>query len=187
MVVTLLKPDRQHLAAYVEALRRGWSPDNIRPGITAADELARAGADPEAFVASLDDPEGRGPPITLPDGTQSKRLPGFRRWIWDDVFCGSISFRWLERGCPDLPPLVLGHIGYTVVPWLRGRGYATQALRQLLPDARALDLPWVEITTTPDNLPSQKVVIAAGGRLIETFQKDAAFGGGETLRWRIDL
>lgn len=187
MTVALLKPDVAHLRDYLDALSRGWSPDNIQPEVTARAEMARAEADGEAFVASLDDPEARGPPITLPDGTQFNRLPSFRRWIWDDGFCGSISLRWLQQGDPRLPPNVLGHVGYAVVPWRRGRGYAAAALRLLLPEARALALPWLEITTRPDNVASQKVVMAVGGRLIETFRKPEAYGGGETQRWRIDL
>ena len=55
--------------------------------------------------------------------------------MWDGEFCGSIGFRW-QPGTSTLPPYVLGHIGYAVVPWKRGRGYATQALALLLPEAR---------------------------------------------------
>jgi predicted acetyltransferase len=82
---------------------------------------------------------------------------------------------------------VLGHIGYSVVPWKQGRGYATAALRQLLPFARAQGLTYVELTTDPGNIPSQKVITSNGGKLIERFTKAASYGGKESLRWRIDL
>ncbi len=42
-----------------------------------------------------------------------------------------IGLRW-QRGSEALPPYCLGHIGYAVVPWKQGRGYATRALREVL-------------------------------------------------------
>jgi predicted acetyltransferase len=187
MSLRLVIPATEHLPAYVEALRRGWSADNVRGLAASEEELLRIQQDPDGFLASLDDREARGAPIALPHGTFARRLPGFRRWLWDDGFCGSIGFRWSEDGSPQLPPHVLGHIGYAVVPWRQGRGYAAQAVLLLLPEARLLGLPWVELTTTPDNVPSQKTILAAGGRLIEVFRKLDAYGGGEAQRWRIDL
>jgi hypothetical protein len=89
--------------------------------------------------------------VILPDGSTVPRLPGFRRWIWDDEFCGSIDFRW-QPGTSDLPAHVLGNIGYAVVPWKRGRGYAKRALGLLLREVRSTGLTFVELTTDPDNL-----------------------------------
>ena len=57
----------------------------------------------------------------------------------------------------------------------------------LLKEARAMALPYVEITTDPDNLPSQKVILAAGGKLHERFNKPPQFGGHPCLRFRIAL
>ena len=183
----LLVPALPELDQYAAALRRGgfWA-DNIRREDSAREELAKIESDPEAFVASLDDREAKAGPITLPDGSQVERLPSFRRWMWDDEFCGQIGFRW-QPGTSTLPAYVLGHIGYAVVPWKRGRGYATRALALLLPEARKEGLTSVELTTDTDNLPSQKVIANNGGTLVERFTKDDAYGGGDTLRWRIML
>jgi predicted acetyltransferase len=114
------------------------------------------------------------------------RLPGFRRWMWDGEFCGLIGLRW-QPGTVELPPHVLGHIGYAVVPWKQRLGYATRALRLLLPEARQLGLPYVEITTDADNVASQRVIEANGGRLVERFGKAAMYGGTESLRFRIEF
>jgi predicted acetyltransferase len=122
--------------------------------------------------------------VTLPDGSQVTRLPGITRWIWDGEFCGSINLRW-QHGTSALPSYVLGHIGFSVVPWKRRRGYATRALALLLPEARALGLDYVELTAAPDNIASQKTIVANDGKLIEHFRKDAAYGGDEGLRFRI--
>ncbi len=154
--------------------------------VAAEEQLARIALDASAFLASLDDREAKGPPVKLPDGSQARRIPGFVRWMWDGEFCGSIGFRW-QPGTAALPAHVLGHIGYAVVPWKRGRGHATAAVRQLLPEAQALGLPFVEITTEPDNLASQRVIENAGGVLFEHYTQPAAFGGKPGLRFRIAI
>jgi predicted acetyltransferase len=181
----LVLPAEPYLASYVDALRRGWSRDNLRPEAY-REELAAIERDAPAFLASLDDRDGRGEPITLPDGTLAPRLPGFQRWMWDGDFCGSIGFRW-SPGTAALPETCLGHVGYAVVPWKRGRGYASEALRQLIPHARTLGLPYVELTTRPDNIASQRVILANGGVLIEHFEAPRHHGEGAVLRFRIPL
>ena len=184
--MTLVWPAREYLPGYVDALQRGWSPDNLRGADAAREELARIAEDPDAFLASLVDKEAAGDPIVLPDGTTVPRLPGYLRWIWDGEFCGSVGFRW-QRGTEALPPHCLGHMGYAVVPWKRRLGYATEALRQLLPEARAEGLRYVELTTRPDNEPSQRVILANGGVLVEEFVTSPALGGKRELRYRVQL
>jgi predicted acetyltransferase len=184
--IELVWPSEPHLPGYVAALERGWSPDNVRGAQAAKEELERIEADPAAFLASQVDREAKGPPVTLPDGSQVARLPGYRRWIWDGEFCGVIGLRW-QPGTNALPEHCLGHVGYAVVPWKRGRGYATAALRALLPDVRRDGLAWIEITTDPTNVASQRVIVANGGRLVERFVKPPQFGSVDGLRFRIDL
>jgi RimJ/RimL family protein N-acetyltransferase len=107
----LVWPSHQHLAGYVDALDRGWSPDNVRS----------------------------------------------------------------EAGREE------------VVPWKRGRGYATRALALLLPDAATEGLAYGELTTDLGNAGSQAVIRANGGELVEQFQKPAAYGDAVSLRFRIPL
>lgn len=184
--VELRTPSLDLLPAYEAALERGWSPDNVRGAAAAEEELKEIAADPAAFVASMEQLDPQGVTIALPDGTKVARLPGYRRWIWDGEFCGSIGFRW-QPGTSALPSYVTGHIGYAVVPWKEGRGCATKALALVLEDARARGMAHVELTTTPDNIPSQRVIQANGGVLIGQFEKSPHLGGGPALRWRIAL
>jgi predicted acetyltransferase len=179
----LVWPTEEYLPGYVAALEQGWSPDNLRPEV-AREELEWIARDPAGFLAKQVDPEGKGPPVILPDGTPVARLPGYHKWLWDGEFCGSINFRW-QPGTAELPPYCLGHIGYAVVPWKRGRGYATRALALLLPEAKQQHLPYVEITTDVANVASQRVIIANGGELHERFKKPPEYGGAESLRFRI--
>ena len=185
--VDLIAPRLDALPSYLDSLRRGWSSAELEEDAAAcAEELAQIDADPERFVTLLNDPMRGGALVTLPDGTTVERLPEILRWMWDGEYCGRISFRW-RPGTTELPPTCLGHIGYGVVPWKRRNGYATEALAQMLVIAQDSGLPYVDITTDPENVASQSVIRANGGVLVETFEKPAVHGGGDALLFRVDL
>lgn len=78
-----------------------------------------------------------------------------------------------------------GHIGYDTVPSLRGRGVATEMLRQALPEARALGLAAVLLTCDDTNAASIRVIERNGGALRET----RALGANRPLKryYWIDL
>lgn len=188
----LIRPSPERLPGFVAALHRGWSPDNVRGAIAALETLERIQSEPEVFFLTTHDPEAKGPPVTVADGTQRPRLPGIARWIWDTArpgaegFAGTINLRWM-KGHAELPPHVLGHIGYAVPEWQRNQGHATRALALMLDEARAFGLPFVDLTTDPDNEPSQRVMVANGAVLVETFDKGPVYGHKPGLRYRITL
>jgi predicted acetyltransferase len=184
--IELLKPTTALLPNYIAALEAGWSPDNVRKEAAAREQLHAIKMNADAFVDGLDDPTASGGPIPLPDGSTVARLPGIVRWIWDGDISGAIGFRW-QVGNAELPPYVLGHIGFSIVPWKRGNGYAKQALDAMLSEARRQGLAYVELAVDPDNIASQKVIVACDGVLVERFTKTAAYGFAETLRYRIEL
>ena len=153
---SLVPPCREWLGEYEQALAAGWSP-NTEQDISQR-ELRELRRDPDAYLDNL----LHGTTIRRPDGTAVPRLPARDFWIVDDSFCGRIGLRF-QRGTEELPAHVSGHVGYSVVAWKRGRGYATEALRRLLPYARAEGLSRVLITCDDDNHASQRVILANGG------------------------
>ena len=76
------------------------------------------------------------------------------------ILVGRISIRhelndWLSR--------YGGHIGYAVIPSMRGRGFGTEILRQGLVVARAIGVEDVLVTCDEDNIASARLIEACGG------------------------
>ena len=78
-----------------------------------------------------------------------------------------------------------GHIGYSVRPSERRKGYAAWMLGEVLPFCRQLGLARVLITCTPDNEASRRTILANGGVYESTvFEADR---NRELERYWIDL
>lgn len=75
-----------------------------------------------------------------------------------------------------------GHIGYSVSPAQRGKGYATEMLRQVLDRCREMGLKRVLLTCDSSNIASQKVMIRNGARQDEQSPCDS-----QTKRYWIKL
>ena len=141
--------------------------------------------DPQRFLELCDDREAAGDPIELPDGSTVPRLPGLARWMWDGEFAGAIDL--VAAGDDGLPPTCLGHIGYSVVPWKRQRGYATAALAAMLQIAAAEGLPIVDITTDLDNVAAQRRGPGQSGRPGRGIHEAGVRRGRSRLRFEVDL
>ncbi len=93
-------------------------------------------------------------------------VPKTHLWaIADEQFVGRIS---IHHELNDALRSEGGHIGYDTVPSVRGRGVATEMLRQALPVARALGLREVLVTCDATNTASIRVIEKNGGSLRET-------------------
>lgn len=57
----------------------------------------------------------------------------------------------------------IGHIGYSIHPEERRKGYATEQLRLALLEAKKLGIAQVLITAADWNIASQKTILANGG------------------------
>ncbi|WP_334162288.1 GNAT family N-acetyltransferase [Phenylobacterium sp.] len=162
MTSPLVRPDLRWMASYVEAMREGYSRDNLR--VETPETIAAIAAEPEAFVRQL-----LAPPTTivLPDGSLGERVPETHFWaVEGDRFLGSISVR--HRLNPVLEKWG-GHIGYAVRPSERRRGVAGAMLAEALAWCReTLPLDRVMLTVAEDNPGSQRVIEKNGGVLEDT-------------------
>jgi predicted acetyltransferase len=99
-------------------------------------------------------------------------LPKTHLWaVSEDQLVGRIS---ILHELNDALRIEGGHIGYDTVPSFRGRGVATEMLRQALPVARTLGLREVLLTCDDTNAASIRVIERNGGVLRETRVLDAS-------------
>ncbi len=178
--IRLKPPTLDDLDGYADALKRGWSPTTMEDA--SQSELKKVEAGRKEYLAGL---LAQGGEIALPDGTKAPRLPQKLFFIDDGEFCGRINLRYQPRAT-DLPRHVSGHIGYTVVYWKSGLGYATEALRQILPHARDVGLPFVTITCNVDNHASRRVIEKNGGVLVGEVE-DNIVKGLRKLVWKVGI
>ena len=75
-----------------------------------------------------------------------------------------------------------GHIGYSIRPTERRKGYATMALKEALVIENELDITPVIITCLKSNEASRKVILNNGGIFIEEIIED----GEENLVFKFD-
>ncbi len=76
-----------------------------------------------------------------------------------------------------------GHMGYTVRPSERRKGYAKEMLRQNLQNCRVRGMDKVLITCERNNIASEKTIRANGG----VFEKEVSVGDGTIKRFWIEL
>lgn len=137
-----------------------WPPDETFPGRayrrSDLDSVERF-ADMCAFVAA-----DRFPGSPRPKGF----VPSTTLWIIEeDTYLGRITLR------HELTDLLLnwaGQIAYAIRPSARRRGYATHALKLMLPVAAGLDINPALITCDVGNVGSRRVIEANGGVLENT-------------------
>lgn len=58
-----------------------------------------------------------------------------------------------------------GHIGYTIRPSERGKGYGSRMLKELLAEAKKSGLDRVMLTCNADNAASRSIIEGCGGKL----------------------
>ena len=156
----LVTPTLDALGGFEDALMRGWAPDPRRTGDAAyiAAELDALRADRAGYLDRL---------LTFPAPAESvsPTTPvNHALWISDGAFAGKADLRFVPA-TGAVPDGVPGHVGYSIVPWKQGRGYATGALRALMAFARAKGLTELQILCNVENTASRSVVEKVGGEV----------------------
>lgn len=180
----LVKPSPVLLPSYVAALERGWtaeSDNDVDGAHVLLDSIRR---DPDRFLAALWNHDGLGPEVVLEDGSSVARLPWTRYWMSEGGYVGELNFRW-QRGTSELPAYCLGHVGYAVLPWKRGSGYARSAVQQLVPIARSLGLHWIDISMSSANVASRRTAENCGATLVREFNAGAEYGNQDAVLYRL--
>lgn len=100
---------------------------------------------------------------TLSVGLKPDRVPHTMLYAFlDEKIIGRVSVRHTlndhlrKRG---------GHIGYAVAKTYRGKGYATEMVRQVLDYCKKINLTSIMVTCADDNIPSWKIIEKFHGKL----------------------
>lgn len=92
----------------------------------------------------------------------SGRVPQTYYFLWDDDEIVGV-FK-LRHQLTDELRQCCGHVGYSIHPNLRGRGYATAGLSRLIKEARRIVREdALLLFTEATNVASQRVIVANGG------------------------
>ena len=145
-------------------------------------DLGRLDRDLPAFLRDL---RRLGEPPRLYGGGYQDRV----YWLVDrGLYLGQTSIR------PDLrtPYLMTygGHVGYSIRPRRRRRGYGRRILELALERCREIGLERVLVTCDEDNVASRRIIEANGGRFEKGLVMDARTaraegrGGGRILKLR---
>lgn len=155
----LVRAELAHVPSFLEALREGFSRDNLRA--TTEGEIAQIEREPEWFVRQVNHPPRQ---VVLPDGTLGERVPATELWYMDGAtFIGTVGIR---HELNDHLAAWGGHIGYAVRPSARREGHASAMLAQALDWVRAnLPLERALLTVNLDNTGSIRVIEKNGGVL----------------------
>lgn len=182
----LVWPSESYLPGYIDALRRGWSADNVRGEVAANEELAMIAKDSGQFLRELVDRDGKARRLYCPMGPQR---PGC---LVIDAGYGMGSSVEVSVSVGNLAHLIFRLIVLAILASLWCHGSVEMAMQPW----RLKNFSWprgteglvhVELTTDPTNIASQRVIEKNGGRLVERFIKPAQYENVEGLRFRIEL
>jgi len=87
----------------------------------------------------------------------------------NDKIVGRLSIR---HRLSEFTKIYGGHIGYAITEKYRGRGYATEMLKQSVPICANLGIQEILLTVGKDNISSKQVIKKCGGIFIDSFHDD---------------
>lgn len=150
----LVFPSEKYKESFLEALAEETNETSRLEGPKERGDLARS--DFSAFLKLLED-ERNG--INL----KEERVPQTAYWLVEgDKFIGRVSIRhFLNEKLKN----VGGHIGYSIRPTEREKGYGSLILKLVLPKAKGMGLDKVMVTCSKDNIASKKIIEKNQGML----------------------
>ena len=148
----LLRPTAKYIPQY-EAYRREFL--DFGGSMDGAGSLRRL----ESGRAWLDEVERFSRPETVPEGKVVSTQFILVREA-DDRLLGMLQLR---HDLNDYLRRIAGHIGYSVRPSERRRGYAKRMLAMALDEARMLGLERVMISCSVENEASRRTILSNGG------------------------
>lgn len=148
----LLRPTAKYIPQY-EAYRREFL--DFGGSMDGAGSLRRL----ESGRAWLDEVERFSRPETVPEGKVVSTQFILVREA-DDRLLGMLQLR---HDLNDYLRRIAGHIGYSVRPSERRRGYAKRMLAMALDEARKLGLERVMISCSVENEASRRTILSNGG------------------------
>ena len=147
-----LRPPTEHDASTVTALLNA---------------LTAAGSDTDGFWNGADTFVYADWLAACREAAHGRGLPeGFVPYVQYVMFDGggqAVGFLNLRLQLNDFLREIGGHIGYCVHPAQRGKGYAKQALRQAIAEARRHGIGRLLVTCRCSNPASRRVILANGG------------------------
>ncbi len=133
------------------------------------DELTAAGSDTDGFWNGADTFVYADWLAACREAAHGRGLPeGFVPYVQYVMFADNgqaVGFLNLRLRLNDFLRQIGGHIGYCVHPAQRGKGYAKQALRQAISEARRHGIARLLVTCRSSNPASRSVILANGGAL----------------------
>ncbi|MCZ2837832.1 GNAT family N-acetyltransferase [Modestobacter sp. VKM Ac-2985] len=171
----LVEPTPRRYAAWLAAHREwGVGVHEDGAGLESGDDVDTH----EGFGTWVDRLRGESDPALPP---AEGRVHCTYWWVVEgETVLGAIALR---HELTDFLLRAGGHVGYGIRPSARGRGLATWALRQVLPQARTLGLDRVLVTCAEGNVASAGVIERVGGVLEDVRDTEL----GRTRRYWIAL
>ena len=178
----IVMPTLEALGGYEDALARGWSPDPRRMGDAAyvEAELAALRKDRAGYLDRI-----LNHPAPAYNASPTEPV-NHALLISDGEFAGKADLRYVPT-TGTVPDGVPGHVGYSVVPWKQGRGYATAALRALMELARSKGLRELQILCNVENLGSRVVIERVGGEVERVGPHPSDRAEQEKIYYRVRL
>lgn len=156
--LTLVLPTKKYAASYLRALK-SFAREKVERQIAAGPDKLQIFFTLKDFplYKKIANQERKG--INLEKG----KVPSSLYWvIRGNKAIGRVSIR---HKLNEKLRTIGGHIGYSLIPEERGKGYGTEMLRLALIKAKSLGIKKVFITCDETNLASKGVILANGGVL----------------------